>query len=310
MRSSMAPSAGAANSQPRPIASALDFVCVSAFLHPPIIDESVAPACPRQAREPAPARQARPDYRADGDVRPPRPPRWRSGRPDRAARRWHPLRAIQGACGQRACPFQSLRVGMIKGRPICEEEGTIHPHHGSRARDRAGAGELLGAVARDADVGRRGPRARAADRSARPPDATGRVAAGIFGRAMTARCAPPDSGAVLQRGGRDPAGGGPGDRRRGAASAAMIGDVLGGELHRKRGRGRCTTARSATWRGWRRWPDLPSIRARSTPRGRRAPTEARSTARSAIDGCTVAPGDLVIGDGDGLAALRPERSPG
>jgi len=113
----------------------------------------------------------------------------------------------------------------------------------------------------------------------------------LFGRAVTARCTAPDFGAVVRALGLV----GPGavlvidaaDDR----GTAMIGDVLGGAIRDVDG--------LAALSG------LPAYARSVTARGPVGATGGAVNAPVTIGGCTVAPGDLLIGDGDGLVALPP-----
>lgn len=128
----------------------------------------------------------------------------------------------------------------------------------------------------------------------------------LFGRAVTAICAPPDFGAVLmalQKVGPDEvlvidAGG--------HADHAMIGDVLGGDLRRRGAAGIVCdgavrdVAELAGMEGL-------SVYARSiTPRGPTGAARGVVDGPATIGGCRIMPGDLLIGDGDGLVALPPD----
>lgn len=127
----------------------------------------------------------------------------------------------------------------------------------------------------------------------------------LFGRAVTALCEPPDFGAVLHA--LELVG--PGDVLVIAASGhretAMIGEILGGHLRRRGCRGLvCDGAIRdvATLAGW---DDFPVFARYVTPRG---PTSAERGAVNlpvVIRGSLVTPGDLVLGDDDGLVALTP-----
>jgi regulator of RNase E activity RraA len=127
----------------------------------------------------------------------------------------------------------------------------------------------------------------------------------LFGRAVTALCEPPDFGAVLYaldliR---------PGDvlviAAGGQGETAMIGEILGGHLRRRGAVGVvCDGAVRdvATLAGW----DDFSVFARSvTPRGPSSAERGAVNQPVVIGGCLVSPGDLVIGDDDGLVALAP-----
>ncbi len=127
----------------------------------------------------------------------------------------------------------------------------------------------------------------------------------LFGRAVTALCAPPDFGAVLHA--LDQVA--PGDvlviAAGGHAETAMIGEILGGHLRRRGGVGIvCDGAVRdvATLAGW---ADLPVFARSVTPRGPTGVERGAVNRAVVVGGCLVAPGDLVIGDDDGLAVLTP-----
>jgi 4-hydroxy-4-methyl-2-oxoglutarate aldolase len=130
----------------------------------------------------------------------------------------------------------------------------------------------------------------------------------LFGRALTVRCEPPDFGAVLHaltllR---------PGDvlvlAAGGDHETAMIGEILGGHVRRLGGHGIICDGAIRDVAQLAAWNDL-SVYCRSiTPRG---PTSAE---RGAVNepvlfgGRLIQPGDLLIGDDDGLAALNPQEA--
>jgi 4-hydroxy-4-methyl-2-oxoglutarate aldolase len=127
----------------------------------------------------------------------------------------------------------------------------------------------------------------------------------LFGRALTALCEPPDFGAVLYA--LDQVE--PGDvlmiAAAGHAETAMIGEILGGHLRRRGGRGLvCDGAVRdvATLAGW---ADFPVFARWVTPRGPSSAERGAVNLPVIIGGCLVTPGDLVIGDDDGLVALAP-----
>ena len=127
----------------------------------------------------------------------------------------------------------------------------------------------------------------------------------LFGRAVTASCEPPDFGAVLHA--LDQVT--PGDvlviAASGHAETAMIGEILGGHLRRRGGRGLvCDGAVRdvATLAGW---PDLPVFARCVTPRGPSSAERGAVNLPAIVGGRLVTPGDLIIGDDDGLVALTP-----
>jgi regulator of RNase E activity RraA len=156
-------------------------------------------------------------------------------------------------------------------------------------------------VAVAVDLGRDAGQIDPAIRPLRPPGQQPH----LFGRAVTAFCEPPDFGAVLHA--LDLVE--PGDvlaiAAGGHAETAMIGEILGGQLRRRGARGvLCDGAVRdvATLAGW----DDLSVYTRSiTPRGPSSADRGAVNLPVVIGGRLVSPGDLVIGDDDGLVALSP-----
>jgi regulator of RNase E activity RraA len=127
----------------------------------------------------------------------------------------------------------------------------------------------------------------------------------LFGRAVTALCEPPDFGAVLHA--LECAG--PGDvlviAAGGNAQFAMIGEILSGHLRNKGCAGVvCDGAVRdvATLAGW---TDFSVFSRWITPRGPTGAVRGQVNVPVTIGGRLVTPGDLVMGDDDGLAALSP-----
>ncbi len=128
----------------------------------------------------------------------------------------------------------------------------------------------------------------------------------LFGRAVTVRCEPPDFGAVVRV--LDIVG--PGDvvmiAAAGNADFAMIGEILGGHLRRKGCAGLvCDGAVRdvATLAGW---PDFSVFTRSVTPRGPLSAERGAVNLPVVIGGEMVSPGDLVLGDDDGVVVLSPE----
>lgn len=131
----------------------------------------------------------------------------------------------------------------------------------------------------------------------------------LFGRAVTARSTPPDFGAVLHAVGVI----GPGEVLMIDAGAqvshAMIGDILGGHLFRQGAAGLVCDGAVRDVAGLAAMPTLPVYARAVNPLG---PTTARIGEVNGgimIGGIAVAPGDLIIGDDDGLVALPPALLP-
>ena len=127
----------------------------------------------------------------------------------------------------------------------------------------------------------------------------------LYGRALTARCTPPDFGPVLHAVGMIDAGEVLVIDAGGQISHAMIGDILGGQLHRRGAAGLVCDGAVRDVAGLGAMDGLAVYSRAVNPLG---PTAARTGAVNGpvtIGGCKVAPGDLIIGDDDGLVALPP-----
>jgi regulator of RNase E activity RraA len=127
----------------------------------------------------------------------------------------------------------------------------------------------------------------------------------LFGRAVTALCRPPDFGAVLHA--VDLVA--PGDilviAAGGHAGTAMIGEIVSGHVRRRGGVGViCDGAVRdvATLAGW---ADFAVFTRFVNPRGPASASEGAVNAPVTLGGCPVFPGDLILGDDDGLAVLGP-----
>lgn len=127
----------------------------------------------------------------------------------------------------------------------------------------------------------------------------------LFGQAVTVHCEAPDFGAVLQaldviqRGQVLVIDAG------GHRDAAMIGDILSGHLRNKGIVGVVCDGAVRDTGTLGGWDDFSVFSRWITPRG---PTGAERGAVNlpvVIGGCIVSPGDLIIGDDDGLVSLSP-----
>lgn len=128
----------------------------------------------------------------------------------------------------------------------------------------------------------------------------------LFGRAVTARCAPPDFGAVLRAIDLAEQGDVLVIDAQGTAGHAMTGAILGGHLRRK---GAAGIVCNGPVRDVAELAGLKNfaVYARSvTPRGPTAWAHGEVNGPLNISGSVINPGDLVIGDDDGLAALDEE----
>ncbi len=125
----------------------------------------------------------------------------------------------------------------------------------------------------------------------------------LFGRAVTALCEPPDFGAVLLAIDHIGAGDVLVIAAQGRAETAMIGEILSGQLRRRGAVGViCDGAIRdvATLAGW---ADFSVFTRHVTPRGPWSAERGAVNAPVVFGGQRIGPGDLVIGDDDGLVAL-------
>jgi 4-hydroxy-4-methyl-2-oxoglutarate aldolase len=127
----------------------------------------------------------------------------------------------------------------------------------------------------------------------------------LFGRAVTVRCEPPDFGSVLHA--LDVIG--PGEvlviDAGGHRDTAMIGDILSGHLRSRRVAGVVVEGAVRDTGTLGQWDDFAVFARWITPRGPTGADRGAVNLPVVIGGCLVAPGDLMIGDDDGLIALTP-----
>ena len=128
----------------------------------------------------------------------------------------------------------------------------------------------------------------------------------LFGQAVTVRCEAPDFGAVLhaldviERGQVLVIDAG------GHRDTAMIGDILSGHLRNKGVAGLICDGAVRDTGTLGGWDDFPVFTRWITPRGPIGADLGAVNLPVVIGGCLVSPGDLVIGDDDGLVSLSPE----
>src|SRR5262245_17779906 len=127
----------------------------------------------------------------------------------------------------------------------------------------------------------------------------------LFGRAVTARCEPPDFGAVLYALEQIQ----PGDvlviAADGHAETAMIGEILGDHLRRRGGQGIVCDGAIRDVAQLAAMPAFSVFSRAITPRGPTSAERGEVNVAVMIGGRVVSPGDLLIGDDDGLVALDP-----
>ena len=127
----------------------------------------------------------------------------------------------------------------------------------------------------------------------------------LFGRAVTVQCEPPDFGAVPLAIDRIGAGEVLVIAAAGHAAHAMIGDILSGHLRRRGAVGLVCDGAIRDVATLARWDDFAVFTRHVTPRGPTSAERGTINAAVVVGGVVVRPGDLIIGDDDGLVALSP-----
>jgi regulator of RNase E activity RraA len=127
----------------------------------------------------------------------------------------------------------------------------------------------------------------------------------LFGRAVTALCEPPDFGAVLKAIDLMQSGEVLIIAANGHLETAMIGEILGGHVRRLGGRGIVCDGAVRDVAQLAAWPELPVFARAITPRGPTSWERGAVNAAVRVGGRLVSPGDVIIGDDDGLVALSP-----
>jgi 4-hydroxy-4-methyl-2-oxoglutarate aldolase len=128
----------------------------------------------------------------------------------------------------------------------------------------------------------------------------------MFGLAVTAVCVPPDFGAVLHALDLVERGDVLAISTGGHRDNAMIGGILGGHLRRKGAAGIVCDGAVRDVMELASWQELSVYARHITPRGPTGVEHGEIDASAMIGGVTINPGDLIIGDDDGVVALTPE----
>lgn len=128
----------------------------------------------------------------------------------------------------------------------------------------------------------------------------------MFGFAVTAICIPPDFGAVLHALDLMESGDVLAISAGGHRGNAMIGGILGGHLRRKGAAGIVCDGAVRDVTELAGWPELSVFTRHITPRGPTGVEHGKVNGPAMIGGVTINPGDLIIGDDDGVVALTAE----
>jgi regulator of RNase E activity RraA len=130
----------------------------------------------------------------------------------------------------------------------------------------------------------------------------------LFGRALTVHCSAPDFGAVVRALDVAKAGDVLMIAAHGHRGTAMIGGILGGHL---RGRGAAGLVCDGAIRDVEElaaWRDFSVFTRFITPRGPTSFVHGEVNGTVTLGGRLISPGDLVIGDDDGLVCLTPQEA--
>ena len=148
------------------------------------------------------------------------------------------------------------------------------------------------------------PGARQIDPAIRPLRPAGQQPR-LFGRAVTVKVSPPDFGAMLHV--LDHVG--PGDvlcvDAGGNADTAMIGEILSGHLRRRGVAGLILDGAVRDMGTLAGWDDFAVFARHVTPRGPTGAAGGVINASITLGGARVDPGDVILGDDDGLVCLPP-----
>lgn len=128
----------------------------------------------------------------------------------------------------------------------------------------------------------------------------------LFGRAVTVACEPPDFGAVPLAIDRIGAGEVLVIAAGGHRETAMIGEILCAHMRRRGAVGLICDGAVRDVGTLAGWTDFAVFTCHVTPRGPASAERGAINGLVVIGGQVIRPGDLLIGDDDGLVALAPE----
>jgi regulator of RNase E activity RraA len=148
------------------------------------------------------------------------------------------------------------------------------------------------------------PGARQIDPAIRPLLPAGRQPR-LFGRALTVRVEPPDFGAMIHALDLARAGDVLCVEAGGDAATAMIGEILSGQLRRLGVAGIVVDGAVRDVATLSLWDDFAVFARHVTPRGPTGAAGGSLNAPITLGGVRVDPGDLILGDDDGLVCLPP-----
>ena len=128
----------------------------------------------------------------------------------------------------------------------------------------------------------------------------------MAGPALTVSCTPPDFGAVVHALDNVRAGQVVVIDASAQTSHAVIGEILGGHLRAKGCAGLVVHGAVRDISDLGSWADFPVFALSVNPLGPTSANDGSINASVTVGGVDIKPGDLVLGDRDGLAALSPQ----
>jgi regulator of RNase E activity RraA len=132
----------------------------------------------------------------------------------------------------------------------------------------------------------------------------------LFGRALTVQCMPPDFGAVVRALEVARAGHVLVIAAQAHRATAMIGSILGGYLRSRGAAGIACDGAVRDVEDLAAWRDFSVFTRFITPRGPSSSAHGEVNCTVTFGGRQIAPGDIVIGDDDGLVSLTPREAVG
>lgn len=130
----------------------------------------------------------------------------------------------------------------------------------------------------------------------------------LFGRAVTAKCYPPDFGSVLKATDLIK----PGDvlviAADGNSDTAMIGEIIAGVVKKNGGAGVVCDGAIRDVTEIAKWQDFPVFARHINPRGPSSWDKISVDIPVNFGGQMINPGDLIIGDDDGLVLVSPDHA--
>lgn len=138
------------------------------------------------------------------------------------------------------------------------------------------------------------------------PRTEGSATLRLMGRAITVAVTPPDFGAVVHALDHVQSGDVVVIAAGGDTDFAVIGDILGGHLRNIGCAGLVVDGAVRDIETLGGWANFPVFSRAINPRGPKGAADGEINGTITVGSCVVSPGDLIIGDRDGVVALSPD----